>query len=368
MKHKTILLGMLAAAALLGAAVESRACSSFCITAKDGTILCNRTMEFGYETGYGLVSVPRGIKLSSPSPAEGKTGLEWAASYNYFGVSVFNNPEMLVDGMNEAGLSVSGLWFENDTKWPEVKPADHKKALSHVLLISWLLGNCKDVAEVKAKVALVKVFGQVMPQMKMAPPIHFQVDDAAGASVVLEAEDGELKVYDNPVRLLTNAPNFPYMLRNLRNFIGMKNSVLPTQQFGSAVLPATGHGSGMFGLPGDLTPPSRFVRLAVQMRWADQAADGAALLNQAEHLANSVDIVRGMAVDRNEKGDIVSSETTQWTAFKDLTNKVWYYRTYDNLQLRKIDLKTADFSTGKLKQAALYGLPPTVTDITDQLN
>ena len=358
----------LALAALMGVASESRACSSFRITAKDGTVLSNRTMEFGYEPGYGLLAVPRGLKMASPSPAEGKTGLEWSVSYNYFGVSVFNNPDMMVDGMNEEGLSVSGLWFEPDTKWPEVKPADHKKALAHTVLISWLLGNCKDVADIKAKLQGVKVFGLFIPQMKMAAPLHFQADDASGGSVVIEAEDGELRIYDNPIGILTNAPDFPFMLRNLRNYIGMKNEVVDKQTFGTTVLLPTGHGSGMFGLPGDLTPPSRFVRLAVQIHWADQAADGAALLNQAEHLANSVDIVRGMAVDRNAKGDVISSETTQWTAFKDLTNKIWYYRTYDNLQLRKVDLKALDFSGGKRKQAAIYGMPEAIADMTEQLN
>ena len=368
MKGKILLLTALFAAVLFGAAVESRACSSFRIAAKDGTVLSNRTMEFGYEVGYSLVSVPRGIKLSSPSPVEGKSGLEWASSYNYFGVSVFGNPDMLIDGMNEAGLSVSGLWFEPDTKWPELKPAEHKKALAHTFLIAWLLGNCKDASEARAKLADVRVFGLFVPQMKMSPPLHFQLDDASGGSLVIEAENGELHIYDNPVGILTNAPNFPFMLNNLRNYIGMRNEVAQKQTFGSAPLMPTGHGSGMFGLPGDLTPPSRFVRLATQIHWADQAADAQGLLNLAEHLANSVDIVRGMAVDKNAQGAVASSETTQWTAFKDLTSKVWYYRTYDNMQLRKIDLKTLDFSGGKRRQATFYGLPQTVTDITDQLN
>lgn len=345
----------------LAAVAPASSCSSARITAKDGSVMSTRTMEFGYEVGYALQAVPKGTRFASPSPAEGKKGLQWKTSYNYLGVSVFGSEEILIDGMNEAGLAASGLWFEPTTKWPQVKGGD-SKALAHSHFISWALGNCKNVADVKAKLRDVKLFSLFVPQMKMAPPLHFELDDSTGASLVVEAADGKVNIYDNPIGILTNSPDFPFMLNNLRNFVGMKNMVPEAQTFGSYLALPTGHGSGMFGLPGDLTPPSRLVRLAVQVHAADQAADAKSLLNLAQHLANTVDIVRGMAVDKNASGEIIASETTQWTAFRDLTNKVWYYRTYDNSNLRMIDLKTLDLKDGKIKKAPLYGAQEIIVD------
>ena len=348
---------------LLFGAINASACSTVRLTAKDNSVMSARTMEFGYEVGYGFIAAPKGSKMFSPNPNGGE-GLKWTSNYNYIGVSVFGKDDMVVDGMNEAGLSISGLWFESDTKWPQPEMKEYKKALAHVMFGVWALGTCKDVAEVKAKLAEVKMFGLNVPQMKMEPPLHYEVDDASGASIVVEAQDGELHVYDNPIGILTNAPNFPYMVTNLRNYLGMKNTVLEPDTYNGVLLRATGHGSGMFGIPGDLTPPSRFVRLAVQIHNVDQAADSKGLLSLAQHLDNTVDIVRGMAVDKNAQGEVVSSETTQWVAFKDLTNRVLYYRTYDNMNIRKIDLKTLDFSGGTAKKAAVYSDTEIITDVT----
>ncbi|MFA6584405.1 MAG: choloylglycine hydrolase family protein [Elusimicrobiaceae bacterium] len=365
MKNK-LLVSALLAGLLAAPGADVSACSSIRLTAKDGTVLSARTMEFGYEVGYSLIAVPKETKIVSPDPNGGQ-GLEWKTSYNYLGVSVFGNDNVLSDGMNEAGLAASGLWFENNTKWPDVKAGENKKALAHAMLITWMLGNCKDVADVKAKLANVKVFGFFVPQMKMVAPMHFEVDDASGASIVIESENGRMHIYDNPIGILTNAPNFPWMVTNLRNYVGMKNTMPDAENYAGISLVPTGHGSGMIGLPGDLTPPSRFVRLGVQIHNADQASDAKGLLNLAMHLDNTVDIVRGMAIDKSAAGAIVSSETTQWTAFKDLTNRVWYYRTYDNSNLRKIDLRTINFADGKSKKAAMYGDAEIITDVTSRL-
>ena len=165
---------------------------------------------------------------------------------------------------------------------------------------------------------------------------------------------------------MTNAPNFPWMLTNLRNYVGMSNDQIPPSAFGGKIYASTGHGAGMFGLPGDLTPPSRFVRMAVTLKFADQAENAEGLLNLAQHVISSLHIVRGMAVDRDKSGKITASETTQWSAFRDLTNRVYYYRTYDNFNLRKIDLKKLNFDADKVKTIAMFADKELVIDITDR--
>lgn len=112
------------------------------------------------------------------------------------------------------------------------------------------------------------------------------------------------------------------MLTNLRNYVGMKNDQTLPGRLGGKAYAATGHGASLFGLPGDSDTlpalsgwPSRF-----DLPTSRKNAEG--LLNLAQHIVSSLHIVRGMAVDRDAKGNITASETTQWSSFRDLTNRV----------------------------------------------
>jgi Penicillin V acylase and related amidases len=89
-------------------------------------------------------------------------------------------------------------------------------------------------------------------------------------------------------------------------------------------------------------------------------------LNLAQHIVSSLDIVRGMAVDRDRDGKIIASETTQWSTFRDLTNRVYYFRTYDNFNLRKIDLKRLDFNADKVKTIPMFADKEIIIDLTGQ--
>jgi choloylglycine hydrolase len=120
----------------------------------------------------------------------------------------------------------------------------------------------------------------------------------------------------------------------------------------------------MIGLPGDLTPPSRFIRLGVTTHFADQPENAEKGLNVCQHIVNAFNIVSGMAVDRDPRGKVVAKETTQWASFRDLKNKVFYYQTYENTDLRKVDLKKLDFTGDKPKFIDMYGDTQSVKDVT----
>lgn len=244
-------------------------------------------------------------------------------------------------------------------------PREQSAALANVMLGSWILGNFSSVAEAAKAIQQVKVFGRKNPDIGGAViPGHFILHDAAGGCVVIEYENGELHLYDNPLGIMTNAPNFPWMLTNLRNYVGMKNSMAQAQEFAGFQVNPTGHGSGMFGLPGDISPPSRFVRMAVMARFTDKPRDAREALNLAQHMVSSLHIVRGMAVDRDQQGKVTASETTQWSSFRDLTNRIYYFRTYDNFTLRKIDLKKLSFSGQNVTSIGMYDDEETVIDVT----
>jgi choloylglycine hydrolase len=345
---------------------DAEACSVFRITAKDGTIVSGRTMEFGHDMGYAMIVVPRNKNFVSPAPG-GSTGLKWKTKYGYVANNVLGKEDGISDGLNEAGLSFSLLWYDNDMQWPTVGPQDKSPALANIVFGSWVLGNFSTVQEAAKAIAHVKVFGHKNPEMGgMVIPAHFILYDAKGDCIVIEYEKGELHIYDNPLGIMTNAPNFPWMLTHLRNYVGMTDSMLQPGTFGRQTYNPTGHGSGMFGLPGDITPPSRFVRMAVTTKFADQPDHAEGALNLAQHIVSSLHIIRGMAVDRDRDGKVLASETTQWSTYRDLTNRVYYFRTYDNFNLRKIDLKRLDFNADKIKTIPMFADKEIIVDVTDR--
>ena len=343
------------------------ACSFLRITAKDGTLVTGRTMEFGADLKPAWSVTPRGKSFASQAP-EGRTGLTWNVRHGYVAVNIFGDTSMVVDGMNEKGLVVSGLWYENDMQWSELPQDRSVPVLANGMVISWLLGNFATTAEVSQGVKKTPVCAVILPQMGMAPPLHLAVQDANGGSIVIEWDRGIVNVYENPLGIMTNAPNFLYMLANLRNYAGLNAEQIAVKQYDGLRVVPTGHGAGMFGLPGDITPPSRFVRLAVLRQYADQALDAAGAVKQARHLLNTVYIPRGTVLDRNAAGDVTASESTQWTAYYDLTNRAVFFQTYDNSTLRKVDMKAIDFGVANHKAINLSDDAETIIDVTNRIN
>src|SRR5699024_1112390 len=54
-------------------------------------------------------------------------------------------------------------------------------------------------------------------------PFHYAVHDAQGQSLVIEFHHGQRTIYDNPVGVLTNAPQFSWHLTNLNNYTYLSN-------------------------------------------------------------------------------------------------------------------------------------------------
>src|SRR5512135_2949672 len=123
--------------------------------------------------------------------------------------------------------------------------------------------------------------------------LHIAFHDAGGNNLVVEFISGEVKVYDNPIGVLTNRPEFPWQMNNLRNYVNLDAKDVDSKMLNGVKIEAMGVGSGMHGLPGDWTPPSRFVRVAYSLDAALKPKDAAGAVNLAEHLLNIVDIPKG---------------------------------------------------------------------------
>lgn len=339
-------------------------CTIFRMKAKDGNIMIGRSMEFGVDLKYDLIVVPRNKLFFSPSPVS-NSGLKWETKYGYLAVACMGMDFGVSDGMNEKGLSVSVLWYESDMVYQTVGQADSSKALAQAMYSDWVLGNFATVDEVREATAMVKVFMYSDPDKMKAPlTVHFIVYDAIGGCIVVEYDKGLCNIYENPLGIMTNSPSLPWHYTNLRQYIGLDNTnPIPVKAGGFSFTP-TGHGDGMFGIPGDYTPPSRFVRLAMFEKFVTKQPDATTNLTLCQHVINSFTIPFGIIVDKDADGNVVASESTQWVTFRDLSNRIFYFKTYENPSLRKIDLNGLDFSGKDIRRISMYGYNQTIDDIT----
>ena len=341
---------------LLGGRADS--CTSFRVRSKDGAVLVGRSMEFGMELNSAVMVVPRGFRFTSPAPG-GRQGLSWQSKYGFVGMNA-KGIDVASDGLNEAGLSVHLLLLPGYAKYQEVGPQDSARALAHIGVGNWILSNFATVEEVKKAIENVIVFRYEPPEIGFLP-LHYAVHDGKSA-VVIEYVNGQRHVYDNPIGVLTNSPPFDWQLTNLRNYVNLTNLNVDSLKLGNYTLEPIGQGTGLLGIPGDYTPPHRFVRATALAYAAVPTATAAEGANLAFHILNNVDIPLGAVAGKASAPAAKSPsgspparmsgldyDLTQWVTVSDLTNKVYYFRTYKNLAIRKVELKKLAF-TGKAIQ------------------
>ena len=290
--------------------VEADACTDFVLKSTDDVVVAARSMEFGAPLNSQLVLHPRGEALQSTAP-EGKHGFAWTSKYGYIALNAFGQP-LAADGMNEVGLSAGLLW-QPGAKYPDVSDAEVSKALQIELIAEWILGNFATVQEVKDGLKSVIVYGDVFPPLKQILPIHVSVHDAQGNNLVIEFTDGHTRVYDNPNGVLTNSPTFEWHISNLGNYTGLSPDGVPVLDTTAEQITAPGLGGGWLGVPGDWSPPSRFIRASFFKAYASPVTGAPATINLAEHILNTVDIPYGDVVDTPGKTRSTTTPSGPWS-------------------------------------------------------
>jgi len=343
---------ILAIAALIALGTStSPACTGITIKPKDGSIIFARTLEFAVDLKSNIIIVPRGKEYVGTAPDD-KLGLRWKTKYGTIGANAFDLP-VVVDGFNEKGLHVGLFYFPGLPKYQEVTAKNVDNAIAPWELGSFLLGTCSDVKEAVAATKDVVVCEAVQKDMGFVPPVHYIVTDASGKSVVLEYIDRKLNVHANPFGVLTNSPTFDWHMTNLSNFVNVSPKNVEKIDLAGKEIKGLGQGSGMLGLPGDFTPPSRFVRAVAFSKTAVPVAKAQDGVLQAFHILNQFDIPKGSA--RGIEHGKQVADYTLWTAAADLTNRRYYFRTYKNSRIRMVDMKTVDLDAKQVKAISMQG-------------
>jgi choloylglycine hydrolase len=352
---RALLVGIVTAA--LSLAPVAQACTGIRLIAKDGGVVPARTLEFGVDLQSNVLVVPAGTALTGTLPDGGK-GISYKTKYGFLGANALGMTA-IVDGINDQGLYVGLFYFPGYASYPAATKDNAARAMAPHEYANWLLGNFANVEEVKANFDKVTLVPVVIPLLKQPAPVHFVVHDRSGKSVVIEPTGKTLKIFDNPLGVLTNSPTFDWHLTNLRNYVNLTATNVPPIGLGGIKLAQFGQGSGMRGLPGDFTPPSRFVRAVAFSQSALPSDTSAQAVLQAFHILNNFDIPVG-AVRDTEDGKM-TAESTTWTSAADLKNLRWYFRTHDDQTIRSVDLpKAIAAAQGKIRVIKMESQQPVV--------
>ena len=360
---KSVLMSM-ACAILFMSQANTNACTGIQLQAEDKSFVSGRTLEFGISFDSSVIVVPRNYEFTGQTTLG--AGKKWKTKYASVGVMLVDN-EIIMDGINEKGLSVGSFYFPGFAKYAVTTPENQAISMSSSDIMQWIVSQFATVAEVRAaiennEVAISPVLTPGWPPE--VQPFHFIVYEKNGKSLVIEPIDGKLVLSDNPAGTMANSPTFDWHMTNLRNYIYLNpKNVSPISVFGKE-FKQLGQGSGMVGLPGDFTPPSRFVRAAVFSATAIPEKDAEAGIKQVFHILNNFDIPVGAS--REVKDGVIYSDYTMLTVARDSKNLRYYFHTYDDQTIRMIDLTKFDLNAKSIKKINTKSTQP-IVDVTDKL-
>lgn len=323
-------------------AAESDACTGISLMSGNGGRVVARTVEWAatpMQCGY--VVAPRGHNHQSYTP-DGENGLKYKSIYGYVGVYTEYEP-FIVEGVNEAGLAAGLFFFPGYGDYAPYESENNEKTLCDMQFVSWVLSQFSTIDQLKDAIEEVDL---VTLNNKIGA-VHWRIAEPGGRMVVLEVVAGVPHFYENTLGVLTNAPGFQWHMTNLNNYVNLEPGTAPDKTIAKGItLEGLGHGSGMLGLPGDFTSPSRFVRAAFFQTTAPVWQTSFETVIQAFHILNNFDIPIGSQHVRTEIPKGLPS-ATQFTSVTDQTAMKFYYRTAWNSNIRCIELMSIDF--GKVK-------------------
>jgi penicillin V acylase-like amidase (Ntn superfamily) len=305
-------------------------------------------MEYAVPMPFEMSYVPAGTKVVSVAPGN-KTGLPFETKYPVLGVSadvgVGNGINMMVESANNQGLSISTNELPGSQS-PAGAGSDASKALATTDLGLYLLGNFKSVAEVKEALqgSAVSVWVPKIPLVgNIEAPFHYILFDKTGAGIVIEFLDGKMNVHDNPVGVVTNAPDFPWHLKNMNNYAQLTNVDKNSGQFGQLKVGAPDSGNTLASVPSSQISAGRFVKAAFYTQFVRKADSPEDAMITLGHIMNNFDRPYDLSIDKGYSAEggapgSTTSEVTLFTWMNDKVRNLYFLRTIDALNFAKFEI------------------------------
>ena len=355
--------------AFIASASVAWACTGIMLTGTDGSIIRARTAEWGpFDLETKINVIPRGFTYSAGKMPDGQIGASWTGRYGMVGISMLDHGAP-ADGINEAGLTAGLFYLPGFTEYQEYLPEHADNTIPGDLLASYALSLFETVDEVRAGLGEVRVVGVVDETLGFPFPFHMLVADRFGGRIVVEYIDGKLTIFDAPLGVITNSPNYDWHMTNLNNYVNLSAIGLPEVEASGVTFAPLGAGSGMIGLPGDFTPPSRFVRAVAFSQTARETTGGYDTVREAFRILDNFNIPADAAEGAQDdvQSDDLLYSATQVTTASDSKNLTYYYHTMYDRTVHMVDMKQIDFSAmgkGMIVFETSGDREPTIIDVT----
>lgn len=284
-----------------------------------------RTLDYEFSYGDEITITPRNYEFNFR-----KMG-QLRSHYAIIGMAyVTDNYPLYYDAINEKGLGMAGLNFVGNAVYNDVE--DGMDNVAQFEFIPWILGKCESVAMARKLLSNINIVNIAYSDKLPLAQLHWIIADEKESITVESVQEG-LKIYDNPVGVLTNNPPFNQQMLNLSNYMHL-SAKAPVNNFSNKIdFQRYSRGMGAIGLPGDLSSQSRFVRVAFTKMNSVSGESESESISQFFHILGSVEQQRGCCDMGDNKYEI-----TIYTSCCNLNRGIYYYTTYENSQINKVDM------------------------------
>lgn len=295
------------------------------VTYKTKDFYFGRNLDYEFSYGEKITITPRNYELQFRNMDSIKK------HYGIIGMAhIADNYPLYYDAVNEKGLGMAGLNFVGNAVYG--KNVNDKDNITQYEFILWILAQCSSVQEAKILIDKINITDTPFSDELPVAQLHWIISDSDSAITVESVKEG-IKVYDNPVGVLSNNPPFEHQIFRLNNYMNLSPKE-PQNNFSKKLnLRIYSRGMGALGLPGDLSSESRFVR-AVFTKMnsvSDESEEGS--VSQFFHILGSVEQQRGCC----DLGDN-KYEFTIYTSCCNASKGIYYYTSYDNHQITAVDM------------------------------
>ena len=323
-------------------------CSSLTWESKDQKHLWGRNFDFNrIAQGTGITYIPKGLEYYTIGSAlehnlseENKTTAQLTAMG--MGSFIMKPTPVLYEGVNEAGLMGGQLYYRQLARYATQNP-HHLQEVQPAYVVTHVLTHCRTVDDVQTLlqsemvVKKVGIFGKI-------PDIHWFFSDANGQSIVVEMDQTGLHLITDNLGVLTNSPDYNWHCHHLKEYANLQPKDVMNQSINGQSLSPCYSGTGMIGLPGDWSSPSRFVRLALLREYAQKGDNESIAVARMFRLLQNVAFPLGLIEvgDTTDVGqhdtDLLPYDYTVYSAVMCAESKTYYWYTYDDPMMHSITL------------------------------
>lgn len=271
-----------------------------------------RTLDYDFSYGEQVVITPRNYLFKF------RNKKEIHSHYAFIGMAhVSNNYPLYYEAFNEKGLAIAGLNFVSNAYY--YKEKEDKDNIAQFEFIPWILCQCQNIDEVMTLLNKINIIDDQFSNQYPVAKLHWIISDH-NRSVIVESTIDGLNIYEDDYKVLTNDPCFLKQIHNLKNYL-QNNDKLPL----------------------GFDSKSRFIKAYFAKNNSINGKDEDESVNQFFHIMSYVFQQKG--INKLDNGNF---QYTIYTSCCNLNQGIYYYTTYYNHQINRINLFSENLDSNKL--------------------